>query len=108
MVPESSLLEFCFLYNSFAKRGTVLFIGEGALRTLVGIAKEGYGMIPAIVVEVYYKIQSQRFASDESIVLQVEVDLRRDGISIEKVFAIACRYVPEFRYFSVYSVSEKK
>jgi hypothetical protein len=39
MLHETSLLELCFLYNAFAKRGTILFIAEGALRSIVRMAQ---------------------------------------------------------------------
>ncbi len=47
-------------------------------------------------------------SGDDTVVLQVEVHLRKDGIDIQKIFTVSCRYVPEFRYCAIYFVSEER
>ncbi|TAE22014.1 MAG: hypothetical protein EAZ92_16235 [Candidatus Kapaibacterium sp.] len=102
-----SFVEFVQMYNGFAKRGTIVSLGEGALRRLADWNTEGYSLLPAIIIRAFQQVQEEPFQSGAKMTLQIAAPLRFNGIDAEKQFTVLCYYVSEFRYFFVSMISEQ-
>lgn len=106
-METDSFIELAKMYNGFAKRGTVVYLGEGALRRLADWNQEGYSRLPAIIIRAFQKIQHEPFQSGLAMTLPIIAPLRVNGIDTEKQFIVLCHYVSEFRFFFVSMISEE-
>jgi hypothetical protein len=101
----NNILEIGQMYNGFTKRGTVVYVSDGALRRITDWYEEGYSRLPDIIIRAFQKVQTETFTSGEKTTLVVTAPLRFHETDVERKFTILRNFVPQFSFFAVITIS---